>query len=77
MAGSQQYEFYDYSTPVYNYPEIGNEWMTNPLSGNYLAAFNTASVQAELHPPTAFTTSPYNAAYKAALLAYANAFYLP
>ena len=70
---NQQYEFYDYSGPNYNYPENGNEWLSNPLNATFLAAFNNATVQNELNPVNAYTLGPYNAAYQEALLAWATA----
>lgn len=75
-ANQQQYEFYDYTgsypTVVGNYPEIGNNWLTSPMASNFLAAFNNVAVQNELYPPNAYTLGPYNAAYQAALLAWAK-----
>ena len=76
MSLAQQYEFYDYTGAVTgnrNYPELGNEWLSNPLNSVFLAAFNNIAVQNELYPPNAYTTSLYNAFYQAALLSYAIA----
>jgi len=67
-----QYEYYDYTGSM-NYPETGNEWFTNPQNVTYLNAFNNATVQNELNPPSAYTTSQYNVAYQEALLAWAIA----
>jgi hypothetical protein len=75
-SSQQQYEFYDYtgSFPigVGNYPEIGNDWLSNARASNFLAAFNNVAVQNELYPPGAYTLGPYNAQYQAALLAWAQ-----
>jgi arylsulfatase A-like enzyme len=69
-----QFEFYDYSmsaTHNRNYPEVGNEWLTNPRNSIYLDAFTDPRVQSELYLNVALYPG-LQSNYMNALLSYAE-----